>query len=270
MDRATNLRSLPLRNTAPTRRHASLLLSILPVLVLSRAALSQEEDASAILGLEPDSPLQPAAAAYRALASYQDKGTVVTRYQWPGTPLLEEHHRFETAFRAPRNFYFRFDGDPAGGGDAYVVWCDGGPFQSWWKAVGTHTVHDNGQGAVAFLTGQSASKDSVNLVAPYIFPQALQVGPAYRLISPMALASEVVDGRTCRKISAAQRVSGMQTRERRPSTVWLDTESSLIRKVLVEPDAGSDPKLVDDKTFLLEPEANPNLADERFVFTPPE
>lgn len=255
------------KNAGYTRRHAMLLAALLPA-ILSRQAWSQDEEQQ--LGLEPDNPLQPIAANYQSLGSYQDLGTVVTRYQWPETPLLEEHHRFETAFRSPRNFYFRFDADPASGGDVYVIWCDGGPFQSWWKATGTHTVHDNGQGAVAFFTGQSASKDAANLVAPFFFPQADLVGPAYRLIPPVTEERDTLDGRSYRKISSAERVSGTQTREHRPSTVWVDDETLLIRKVLVGPDAGSDPKLIDEKTFVLDPQANPELPDSRFTFTPPE
>lgn len=250
-----------------TRRHAMILVALLPAF-LSRNVWGQEEEQQ--LGLEPDSPLQPIAANYQSLGSYQDTGTVVTRYQWPGTPLLEERHTFETAFRSPRNFFFRFDADPASGGDAYVIWCDGGPFQSWWKATGTHTIHDNGQGAVAFFAGQQASKDAANLVAPFFFPQADLVGPAYRLIAPVSAESDMLDGRTCRKISAAERVSGTQTREHRPSTIWADEETLLIRKVAVGPDAGSDPKLIDEKTFLIDAQANPELPELRFTFTPPE
>jgi len=243
------------------------LFATLMPLVIPRAAWSQNEEQE--LGLEPDNPLQPIAANYQSLASYQDTGTVVTRYQWPGTPMLEEHHRFETAYRAPRHFFFRFDADPASG-DAYVIWCDGGPFQSWWKATGVHTVHDNGQGAIAFFAGQSASKDAANLVAPFFFAQAGLVGPAYRLIPPVSVETDVLDGRNCQKISAAERVTGSQTRESRPTTVWADAETLLIGKVHVGPDAGSNPDLIDEKTFLLTPEANPTLSDERFTFTPPE
>ncbi|MFO0991198.1 MAG: hypothetical protein U1E67_04605 [Hyphomicrobiales bacterium] len=258
-----------MRRAAFNRRRAVFLFSAFPLLIAPRRASSQEEQTET-LGLEADNPLQPIAANYQSLGSYQDKGTVVTRYQWPGTPLLEEHHRFETAFRVPRNFFFRFDADPASGGDVYVIWCDGGPFQSWWKATGTHTVHDNGQGAVAFFTGQQASKDAANLVAPFFFPQADLVGPAYRLIPPVTQESGTLDERICRKISAAERVSGSQTREHRPTTVWVDDETLLIRKVVIGPDAGSDPKLIDEKTFIVDAQANPELPDSRFTFTPPE
>lgn len=251
-----------------TRRSTLAGLAALGFMQAVRRALAQDEAAEA-LGLEPDNLIGPITAKYQSLASYADTGTVETRYQWPDTPMLVEHHTFETAFRAPRNFFFRFDADPASGGDAYVIWCDGGPFQSWWKATGEHTVHDNGQGAVAFLTGQSPTKDAANLVAPHLFPQAELVGPSYRLIAPVEDGTDAVDGHACHRIAATSRVTGAQTVDHRPTTVWVDDELGLVRKVHVDPEEGSDPKLVDEITYLMEPEVNPELLDSRFTFTPP-
>jgi hypothetical protein len=253
----------------PTRRSLLAGLAALSVMPWVPRVLAQE-DGEAVLGLEPDNLIGPVTASYQALASYADKGTVETRYQWPDTPLLVEHHTFETAFRAPRNFFFRFDADPASGGDAYVIWCDGGAFQSWWKATNTHTVHDNGQGAVAFLTGQSPTKDAANLVAPHLFPQADLVGPTYRLIAPEADGTETVAGHACHRIRAASRVTGAQTVDHRPTVVWVDDALGLVRKVQLEAEEGSAPNLVDEITYLIEPEANPELADDRFTFTPPD
>lgn len=251
----------------PTRRSMLALLAGLAFAQSVRRALAEGEEET--LGLEPDNLMVPVTARYQNLSSYADKGTVTTRYQWPATPLLVEQHKFETAFRAPRNFFFRFDADPASGGDAYVIWCDGGPFQSWWKATGEHTVHDNGRGAVAFLTGQSPTKDSANLVAPHLFPQAQLVGPSYRLIAPADAGADEIDGHGCRRITAASRVTGVQTVDHRPTTVWVDDGLGLVRKVHVGPEAGSASDLVDEIDYLIEPEANPDLPDSRFTFTPP-
>jgi hypothetical protein len=258
------MRSNPLRRRAVL--HLAAALAVMPQL----RALAQEEPVDENLGLEPDNLVTPVSAAYQALTSYADTGTVEYRYQWPDTPLLVEHSRFETAFRAPRNFFFHFDADPASGGDAYAIWCDGGDFQSWWKATGIHTVHENGQGAAAFLTGQSPTKDAANLVAPHVFPQALLVGPTYRLIAPTEGQPESIDGHACHTIVATSRVTGTQTVDHRPITVWVDDELGLVRKVHVEPEADSPPGLIDELTYLIEPQANPDLPDDRFTFTPPQ
>ncbi|QIG48750.1 hypothetical protein G5V57_14055 [Nordella sp. HKS 07] len=216
-----------------------------------------------------DDLLSPVTVRYGELSSYSDAGTVEVRYQWPGTPILEERHSFQTLFRAPRNFFFRFDEDPAAGSDAMVIWCDGGPFQSWWKATGVHSVHDGGKGAVAFLNAQSPTKDAANLVAPHFFPQAKLPGPSYALIEPRADGDETLDGRRCRKLAADQRVTGVVTVEKRPTILWIDEASGLIRKVLVDTEPGSADGLIDQRIFLIEPVANPELTDDRFTFTPP-
>jgi hypothetical protein len=253
---------------APTRRRVLALVAGLAFVPPIRGAVAQDNPAE-MLGLESDNLMSPVSARYQGLAAYADQGTVETSYQWPGTPLLAERHRFETAYRAPRNFFFRFDADPASGGDAYVIWCDGGPFQSWWKATGQHIVHDNGQGAIAFLNGQSPTRDAANLVAPHLFPQADLVGPSYRLIEPVADGSEAVDGHECRRIAAAARVTGVQTFSVRPTTVWVDAALGVVRKVHVGPEDGSVAGLIDDVTYVVEPELDPDLPDSRFTFAPP-
>lgn len=242
---------------------SSLPLAVAATLAAFRASRAQEVEAPS------DDLLSPVTATYGGLSSYSDSGTVEVRYQWPGTPLLVETHRFETCYRAPRNFFFRFDQDPAAGGDALVIWCDGGPFQSWWKATGVHSIHDGGKGAVAFLTAQSPTKDSANLVAPHFFPQAKLPGPSYALIEPREAGEETLAGRKCRKLAADQRVTGVVTVEKRPTTLWIDEESGLIRKVLVDTEPGGAEGMIDQRIFLIEPVANPELADDRFTFSPP-
>lgn len=250
----------------PTRRS---MLAVLAGIAMAPSLRRAFADDAPDPGLEPDNLMMAVTASYQALKSYADTGTVETRYQWPGTPtMLVEHHRFQTAFRAPRNFFFRFDADPTSGGDAYVVWCDGGPFQSWWKSTGQHMVYNNGQGATGFLTGESLTKGSVELVAPHLFPKALY-GPAYRLLAPSDDGSEAIDGHSCHRIKAAARITGVQTQDHRPTTVWVDDALGLIRKVQLDPEADSPAKLIDDLTYVIDPQANPDLPDSRFTFTPP-
>jgi hypothetical protein len=229
-----------------------------------RPARSQEE-----VAVPEDELMGPVSARYRELASYSDEGTVEVRYQWPGNPLVTERHSFRTLFRAPRHFFFRFDADPAAGGDAMVIWCDGGPFQSWWKATGVHTVHDGGKGAVAFLTAQSPTKDSANLVAPHFFPQAKLPGPTYGLIEPREDGADELAGRRCRRIAADQRITGVVTVEKRPTTVWVDQDIGLVRKVLVDTAPDSPAGMIDQRIFLIEPVADPKLSDDQFTFVPP-
>lgn len=246
-----------------TRRHALQLFLALPFAGLASRASAQDA-----LGLEQDHPMRPVSERYQSLVSYRDTGTLETRYQWPGTPLVVEQHRFETAFRAPRSFFFRFDQDAASGGDAYVVWCDGGAFQSWWKATGVHTVHDNGQGAVAFYSGQSPTGDAVNLVAPHLFPEAMLYGPTWRLVDAEKGGRDDINGRSAWTVTASKRVTGVQTEENRPTKLWIDDASGLVVRVVVEAEAGSPEGLIDSREFWLAPEVDPELADAVFTFNP--
>lgn len=257
----------PPRSGAATlsRRDFSLVLPLaLGTLLSSGRGTSAQEEVEAPL----DDVLGPVSARYRELNSYSDEGTVEVRYQWPNTPLLIERHMFQTAFQAPRHFFFRFDQDPAAGGDALVIWCDGGAFQSWWKATGAHTVHDGGKGAVAFLTAQSPTKDSANLVAPHLFPQAKLPGPTYGLIDPRDDGEEELSGLRCRRVVADNRITGVATIESRPTTIWIG-EDSLVRKVLVDVEPNSPAGMIDQRIFLINPVENPDLAVDRFTFMPP-
>lgn len=256
----------PQHETSPDRRRFLRLaatgaaLAGLPVMLFA-----QEEE----LGLEADHPMGPVSARYAALSSYSDTGTVETAYQWPGTPAVTERHSFETAFRAPRNFFFRFDEDPAAGGDALVIWCDGGPFQSWWKTTGVHEVYDGGRGANAFYSAESPTVLSANLIAPHLFQQAGLYGPTWRLVGAVDGDADQLDGKPSRRIMAQQRVTGVQTMEDRPITVWIDDETGLIVRVLVNAEVGSQADFVDDRLYTIAATANPELSDDRFTFTPP-
>lgn len=245
------------------------LLSSWPLAAAAWLAFAGDAQAQDEVEAPQDDVMGPVGARYRELASYSDQGAVEVRYQWPGTPMLTERHLFRTRFRAPRHFFFRFDQGPAAGGDAMVIWCDGGAFQSWWKATGVHTVHDGGKGAVAFLTAQSPTKDSANLVAPHLFPQAKLPGPTYGLIEPREDGEEELSGYRCRRIATDRRVTGVVTQETRPITIWVD-EDSLVRKVLVDTAPDSPVGLIDQRIFLIEPVANPELSDDHFSFVPPE
>jgi hypothetical protein len=215
-----------------------------------------------------ESPISALAAHYKGLTSYTDTGTVETFVRWPGAPGVTEQHTFQTAFRAPRKFFFRFDAKDASG-DALVIWCDGGPFQSWWKATGVHEVYDGGRGASAFLNAASTTSDTANLIAPHLFSQAKLPGPTTGFLDATAGGEEKLDHRQCRKITASQRTTGVQTIEKRPVTLWIDTETNLVVKVLMDTPAGSAPDTADRKTYLIEPVANPAVDDASFNFKPP-
>lgn len=248
---------------ATRRRFLQASLLALPMGGLISRALAQAEP-------PPQGPMVAVAARYAALTSYSDSGTVMNEVGWPGATPLVEKAKFETAFRAPRNFYFRYEEDAAAGGDVYVVWCDGGPFQTWWKTTGMHEVLDKGRGTQAFINGDFTTKGAVNIVAPNFFSQALTYGPTLRLFDATEAGTEEIAGHACTKITATGRQTGTSTEEHRPISIYLDGESGLLRKLLLETHDGSAAGSVSRWTYELEPVANPPLTDDRFVFTPPK
>ena len=219
---------------APNRRRLLQAMLAFPALLAFRKAHAEGDPQE----LPPDA-MTPVHARYAALTSYADTGKVTVHYQWPGTPETIYRYRFETAFRAPRNYFFRFEAEPETGDEAFVLWCDGGPFQSWWKATGVHEVYDNGRGADAFYAGGSPTKDSINLLGPEVFPQALLYGPASRLIYLEEAGEETISGHACSKYVAAGRQTGVVTDEARTITVWVDKDITLIRKVQIDAQDGS-------------------------------
>jgi hypothetical protein len=234
-----------------------------------KAAPSYSEGSFSETSTPADDLTSAISLAYQGLASYSDTGTVELRSAWPGAPLAVEKHRFVTAYRAPRNFFFRYDANDDESGDAMVIWCDGGPFQSWWKSTGVHEIYDGGRGATAFLSAQYPTRDTANLIAPHFFPKAKLPGPSVGLIDPREIEAEDVNGVLCRRIAADSRVTGAVTIEKRPVQLSIDKQSGLLRKVLFNKEPGTDNRYVDDKEYLIIPIANPQIADDQFTFVPP-
>ncbi len=250
----------------PNRRRLLQAMIALPSLLAFKSALAQGDGEPEAL---PPDGLTPVHEFYKSLTSYSDTGKVKLTYQWPGTVATYSHYRFETAFRAPRNFFFRFDVEEDTGTDAYVLWCDGGDFQGWWKATGVHEVYDHGRGVFGFLAGGSPSKDSINILGPNVFPQALLYGPWNRLTGVEDAGEEDINGHACSKFTSNGRQTGVVTLDKRPIVVLVDKESTLVRKIQMEAQHDSPKDFVDRGEYEMEPVANPDLPDERFTFTPP-
>jgi hypothetical protein len=253
--------------TLSKRHFLGCILTTLPDGIAFRPACSQSSGSD--IGVSATNLTLAISLRYQNLTSYSDIGTVELRSTWPGAPLTIEKHRFVTAYRAPRKFFFRYDANDDESGDAMVIWCDGGPFQSWWKSTGVHEIYNNGRGATAFLSAQYPTRDTANLIAPHFFPKAKLPGPSVGLIDPREIEDEEVNGVLCRRIAATSRVTGVVTVEKRPIQLSIDKEIGLLRKILVSKEPGTDNRYVDDKEYVIKPVANPQIADDQFTFVPP-
>lgn len=219
-----------------------------------------------------DDPVAQSRAAYAALRSYSDTGTVLDQFA-PGAANVYRH-KFKTYFRAPRNFYFEFEADPRAGGQRIVIWCDGGDFQSWFSATGQHASYPRGSNTAALPFRQAAAqtRGSVTLIPGLIFAGSGLTGTFNEFGDAADAGTEAITGRKARKLIGVARSVYQQTQREtnvRRTTVWLDSENLLLRKIFEDTPKGLAANLVIQVTTLLEPQVNPKLDDSVFRFTVP-
>ena len=211
--------------------------------------------------------LQKSRAAYTALKSYEDKGSVEAEFGQSGSQV-RERHSFKTAYKAPRQYLFDFT--KAGGADRYVAWSDGETFHSWWKATGQQQDFPKGQGANAFIFGSSPTLNAIVQIAPLLFPNAGLSGPIVDFGDAVNAGTEPIDGHDCYKLTgtahAVYKATGHVT-DSRPMTVWIDVKTMLIRKVFEDRSQGN---LLNRSTTKFEPNANPELDEQLFRFSAPK
>ena len=210
--------------------------------------------------------LGPTRAAYAALRSYADTGTVMVETKAPGSGLVVEKHTFTTRYRSPRNFYFDFKKDPSGSDERMVIWCDGGDFQSWWSATGVHDVYSGGRGVMAFGTAVFPTQGAATQIPPLLFPKAEMHGSLVDIKDIRAAGTEAINGRPTQKVAG---VVAAHFGAARPITIWIDDETMLVRKIVEDLPVGSPAGSIDRITTTFEPRLNPDLDDSGFRFAVP-
>jgi len=216
--------------------------------------------------------LELSRAKYAALKTYSDTGTVKTELVLAGNtdPPTVETHTFTTFYRAPRQYFFEFKKDPNVGDERFVIWADNEDFNTWWSATKVHDTYPKGQGTEAFALGAFPTKNSDMQLAPLLFAQAGMHGPLTDLKILRSDDDEQVNGHRCHKIVGEVGLAygtGTVTNIR-PTTIWVDAESMLIRKVLEDTPKGEPG--VDRVTTTFDPQADAKIDDAHFRFSPPQ
>ena len=210
--------------------------------------------------------LTPVRERYASLETYSDVGSVLVEQQGASGPLTTESGTFKTLYRAPRFFFFDYVEDPASGDDRFVIWCDGGDFQSWWAATGQHMVYSNGRGATAFFNGDYPTLGTSMAVPGLIFARA-QLGGSIAGLTDIHLAdAEEAGGRRFARISADTLVAGSVVRPH-PTTLLIDPDTLLLHKLVEDGPPGT--VGLDRRTTTFEPQANGDVDDGGFKFMPP-
>jgi outer membrane lipoprotein-sorting protein len=213
-----------------------------------------------------DDVLAKTEAAYAALKSYSDTGSVDTEFG-PKEGLVREHHTFKTLYRAPRHFLFDFV--KAESADRFVVWADDEAFHSWWQATGVAELYPKGQGAGVFVTGSVPTLSALVQIAPLLFSGAGLSGPVTEFGDGKVAGSEAVNGHPCQKlVGVGKSMYGTGAVVNvRPMTIWIDAQTSLVRRVFED---SSDGATISRSTTTFDPQVNPTLEDAKFQFTPPK
>lgn len=210
-----------------------------------------------------ESILQKTRDAYARMNSYADTGKVLIEYG----ASSEDKHTFATVFnRSPRHFVVDFRKE---GGDRYVVWADPDAFHTWWKTTGQQTDYPNPNNAPAIgLSGQNTAQ--VALKIPTLLYARTFSAAMLNIADPALDGSEEIGGRHCHRItgraSDVYSATGKEVNIRKV-TVWIDTDSFLVRKMVEEWKAL--PGQRNRTTTSYEPRPNPTLSDAQFKFTPP-
>ncbi len=208
-------------------------------------------------------------AVFAALRSYSDTGTIVTEMQVSGAPMIVERHSFVTFYRAPRHFYLEFNEDKKAGGDRYVLWGNDEAFHTWWSTTGVQDTFPKGKGALAFNVSVTPTQGMSLLIAPWLFAQAGLEGPLVNLQDAKTGELEPVGERRCHKVTGGSRTAYSRNLDRlRPTTVWVDAQTSLVCKVFQGSAPGTPAGTTQHVTVTFEPRANPAIEDARFLFTP--
>lgn len=216
--------------------------------------------------------LDQSRAKYAALKTYSDTGSVTTEELLPGNsgPPVVEKHTFTTFYHAPRQFFFEFKKDANVGDERFVIWADSGDFNTWWSATKVHDTYPKGQGAEAFALGAFPTKNAALQLPPLLFSQAGLHGPIVDLKVLSSDQIEQINGHPCHKLVGEVGLAygtGTVTNVR-PTTIWIDAENMLVRKVLEDTPKGA--AGIDRVTTAFEPQADAQIDDVHFKFTPPQ
>jgi outer membrane lipoprotein-sorting protein len=241
-------------------RKWSTLATVLAVALACAAAA-----AAPVTAPTPEDIWQRSRAVYEGLTSYADTGVVLVE-----APSISESHAFTTRFQAPRRLYFDFVKNEDV--DRYVIWSDAEAFHTWWQTTGVEDEYPRGSGIGAFAQADYLTTGSALKLPPLIFPQSGLQGPLTNFKDFVLDGTEKIGGSTCYRL--AGRTSDIYTATGREvnirkMTVWIDSETLLIRKIFEDTPKGVPVSQFMHTTTTFEPQLNPALKDDAFDFEAP-
>jgi hypothetical protein len=217
-------------------------------------------------------------AAYAALTSYADSGTVVD-----DNGGFVDRSTFRTFFtREPNNLFIEYravaseykDGNRVPLTAHIVLWMENGELQTWSGADQAHSTYPRAEGQqVNAVKNAGYYTHGVSVLIPsHLYRKAGMASPLHAAEQVEADGFETVNGRKCYRLLGVERwryPSGQETGVR-AITIWIDAETYLIQKVFEDTPKGYPRNQISHRTTTIKPRANPTIPPAQFRYTVPE
>lgn len=209
-------------------------------------------------------------AAYGALSSYSDSGRVLIETGNSRSPLRDQR-TFTTAYQKSHKFMLFYKKGPGPDDEQLVLWWEGEDIHTWWTSSRTHEHYARSQGAVPFALSSYPTDGVTTMIPSVLYPNAEMQGPLTTFHSTHEPVTELVDGKAAYKLvgEEAQAYGTGNVTGARSVTLWIDTSTLLVRKIVEDTPHGSAAGDIQRQTVSFEPLANPPLQPSRFHFDPP-
>jgi outer membrane lipoprotein-sorting protein len=212
-----------------------------------------------------DSVLQKTRDLYVGLKSYSDTAVVLNEYGTAST----DRFTFTTNFnRVPRHFILDFR-KPGGG--RYVIWGDPDAFHTWTGGTGQQYDYPNPSNATALTMSSVQTYGAAMGITTLLYGKAKLGGLLNNIADPVLDGTEEISGHRCYRIVGRMSDTYAATSKEvnvRKATIWIETDSSLVRQVKEEwkPLPGQRSRL----TTTFQPQINPTIDDSKFKFVAPQ
>ncbi len=206
---------------------------------------------------------------YAAMKSYADTGVVLDLpYANSSNPVLarSSRHTFSTYFsRSPRRFILDYRVCDT---CQYVVWGDQDAFHNWNKTTGAQYDYPNPNNV-----GAMSGSPAITKIPTLLYAKAPLLSDFSYYDDVELDGTEQIEGHRCYRLVGRAHdeyaATGRQVNVRK-MTLWIDTESYLIRRISQDSgrvSGGSDHRI---EMVTYQPQASPTIDEAKFKFTPPE
>jgi hypothetical protein len=252
--------------------------SVLPV-ALGILVTSATPDTGTVrrTAFDAEDVLAKSRAAYAALTSYADSGTVLDE-----TTGFTDRSTFRTLFlRDPRYLLIEYravaseykSGHRLPLNSHIVLWMENGELQTWHSRTQAHETYsaDGGQQVNALKSSAYGTAGISVLIPSHLYGKSGLASAVHATEEPEADGFEPVNGRRCFRILGVERwryPSGQVTGVR-PITLWIDAETFLIHKIIQDTPKGMPRGSIGRRTTIIKHQANPELEPVQFRFAVP-